>query len=109
MSLATAANVERALAGLDEANARPHLEQAAALMDEAIALFEATGQWWRLTQAYPDGVRHHEPLAAERPESRDKLLEYASKAAKLLAQYNRHEEAERFAEIARNLGEQEAT
>ena len=101
MSLATSANVHHALADDDEEKAPVHLQESAASIDEAIALFEAIGRHHWLTQAYPDGVRHHFPLASDHPESLAKLTEYAAKAADVLQRFGRSEEGAHFAELAR--------
>jgi hypothetical protein len=87
MSLWGSANVYQALAQAeeDEEKERAHRLRAAESIDEAILLFEQTGQKYYLVQAYPHGVQVHFPLLSERPESVEKIREYAAKAGPPLA------------------------
>ena len=78
--------------------------RAAEFVDEAISLFESTGQRFWLVRAYPLGVRVHLPLAGERPESQERVKTYAARAVPLLRAYNKPEEAEMLEEILGRLG-----
>ena len=76
-------------------------------MDEAISLMEHTSQLVWLLQAYPTGIRFHQPLMRERPESLAKVKEYARKAAPLLRAHGKEEEAEEIEEMLRRLDVEE--
>ena len=80
--------------------------KACECIDEAIRLFEQTGENVRLLRAYPQGGRVHFPLMSKRPESLTQARIYAEKAARLLAAFGKAAEAEHFSQLAQELAGQ---
>ncbi|NQT20510.1 MAG: hypothetical protein HQ592_12445, partial [Planctomycetes bacterium] len=105
LSLWTSASVWQALAAAEDDDQAEfaHRVRAAECIDEAISLLEQTGRNYRLVGGYPEGVRMHLTLLQQRPESVQRARIYAEKAAVLLKEYAKPEEAEQFAELARQL------